>query len=710
MPIKRGFSGRKAQITVFIIIGLIIVIAAGILIFVGQKKQEFKPTIDQIPAELEPIRTFTESCIAKLGEEAVVEIGKHGGYISLDDSYLLNTQYFIMTNNPTESDAVAFSPGSNFKIPYWYYMTSPNACSGNCRFSFGKIPPLEEGSTSIKAQIERYVNRELPKCLNNYKTFSPEFTITPTANADAKVLITDQVIIAVDYPLTIKKQTTNAMQHFNAKVPVNLKNVYDAAMNLALMEPVFGYLERYTMNLISAFSDVDRSKLPTISEYRFDFGPSTYWTKTETKNKIEGILMAYIPLMQVNKSLAYKRITTGSGYQDALYNKVVLPEISNGLSFRFNYLGWPIYFDINSEGELITPASASTSFKSFNFGMQQYEFYYDVSYPVVVEIKSPNDLNKRGYTFWIALEANIRNNAAFNESYTAQKQEDVGKSLFCNQNQRNSGNITMNITDAKTKAALKDAQISYGCGENACFIGSTDENGILNAKFPICTGGLVSFAKENYYSPLSALDTKLNEDKAVKISMEPYRTLNFTIKKKVLRKNAAGDWVLNTNPLSLSDKEISSLVLSRVNSAYDVDFVQASEFRKNISETFEISLIPGKYEVTVNDILYDAITIPKETRKESGGLFHDDIEYTIPEVKFKAEDGVTAGGLMLNNETGLWNVNAASLDSSNLVTFYIVQADPYSFRHIEDLEQMGKTSDYSAQYRRPELEPLFSRE
>ena len=178
----------------------------------------------------------------------------------------------------------------------------------------------------------------------------------------------------------------------------------------------------------------------------------------------------------------------------------------------------------------------------------------------------------------------------------------------------------------------------------------------------------------------------------------------------IVWENAAGDWMLNSNPLSLSDKEFSSLVISRVNSAYDTDFVQASEFRKNISEAFEISLIPGKYEVTINNILYDAITIPQETRKESGGLFSDDIEYTIPEVKFKAEDGITAGGLMLNNATGLWNVNAGALDNSNMVTFYIMKADPYEFSHIEDLEQMGKTEDYSSQYRRPELEPMFSKE
>src|SRR3989338_3468827 len=106
--------------------------------------------------------------------------------------------------------------------------------------------------------------------------------------------------------------------------------------------------------------------------------------------------MSYVPFIQAENSLNYKKIATGNDYQDKLYNLMLLPEISKDLSFSFNYLGWPSYFDINSEGELITPTSASTSFKSFFFGMQQYEFYYDVSYPVVVEIKNPDDLNKRG--------------------------------------------------------------------------------------------------------------------------------------------------------------------------------------------------------------------------------------------------------------------------------------------------------------------------
>ena len=123
----------------------------------------------------------------------------------------LNKAPFTITQNPTESDAVTFTKNSELEIPYWWYLKSSNACSGNCQFST-KRPDLRQSDNSMEKQLERYVNLELKSCLKNFKPFEEQgYQITESGDVKSDVTIaSNDVIVSVDYPLTVEKESFKA--------------------------------------------------------------------------------------------------------------------------------------------------------------------------------------------------------------------------------------------------------------------------------------------------------------------------------------------------------------------------------------------------------------------------------------------------------------------------------------------------------------------
>ena len=103
---------KKGQITIFLIIGVIFVVIAGIIFFMrseGSNIDTANLEIQKVPAELTPIKEFTDSCIESVSKDALQKIGLHGGYIDpLDTFYTAKTIEYDLIN-PTSSDVVFFS-------------------------------------------------------------------------------------------------------------------------------------------------------------------------------------------------------------------------------------------------------------------------------------------------------------------------------------------------------------------------------------------------------------------------------------------------------------------------------------------------------------------------------------------------------------------------------------------------------------------------
>ena len=63
----------KGQVTLFVIIGAIILLAAGMFFFVNKELSEKKPTIDipDVSLEVRPVKTIVETCLRETSKEVI---------------------------------------------------------------------------------------------------------------------------------------------------------------------------------------------------------------------------------------------------------------------------------------------------------------------------------------------------------------------------------------------------------------------------------------------------------------------------------------------------------------------------------------------------------------------------------------------------------------------------------------------------------------
>jgi len=687
---------KKAQVTLFIILGIIIVIGAGIYFAVRQSvtKSELAPglelTLEEVPIEFRPVSSFVETCLTQIAQEGITKLGERGGFINLVQNGINTKQ------DTTNSDAVQFSPNSDYSVPYWWHLSSDNKCSGDCAFTIIPENKLylkkKPAKTSIESQMEEYIQANLRSCLNNFQTLEQQgFTIQEKGEIMPKVVVAeDDIVVYIEYPLQVQKQATEELSKFFVRLPINIKRIYDMAFQLTNFEGEYHFIERDVLNLIVGFSAVDKEKLPPMSETKFRIGKLTTWKKSRVKENLINMLASYIQLLQVYGTRNYQPyIFPGNSLLESLYNRGMLvpgSEDYSSLEVRFNYNPfWNIYFDLNCDGETCKPESVITDFLTL-IGVQNYNFIYDLSFPVEVEIYDPQAFNNRGYTFKFFLEANIRQNSPMKTSFVPLRGIFTETTMLCDDNKRNSGDITINVNDPLTKEGIDDVQIVYSSYEENCLIGST-ENGTYVGKFPIMLGGVVSLLKDDYLSYSQKFDTKLNTENQLDIALQPKLTKKFIVKKRLVAKSDSY-WNLD-GEADLREDEEAYVTLRRQSSLEEGEFSTTAMYSGNQTEMGEIDIAPGVYELSIELIYNKPIRIPSRTIKK------EDESFTIQE--FNLDEGFRVGGAAINVTF------TKEFLKYNEVVFYALNPDivgvPESQRILEDLAYVSNANELSQLYK-----------
>lgn len=100
---------KRGQLTVFIIIGIIILVAGALFYFVEERTSVFNPDVI-IPGEAAPVKEYLDQCIQNTAEKGLIIIGQQGGYIDIPER---------IQRNP--SSYLSYDPFNIIKIPYWQY-------------------------------------------------------------------------------------------------------------------------------------------------------------------------------------------------------------------------------------------------------------------------------------------------------------------------------------------------------------------------------------------------------------------------------------------------------------------------------------------------------------------------------------------------------------------------------------------------------------
>jgi hypothetical protein len=722
---------KRGQITLFIVIGLILLLAAGITIYlftISEPKileQAELPRVQKVPAEAEPIRQYVRSCIETIAKDSLIKVGEHGGYID-------TTGFAYNPFGTTDGNAVQFSRGSELIIPYWWHMESQNDCFSNCDFD-SKRPTIKQ----IQKQLENYMDQNLESCLGNFEAFQG-YTFSKTKPPETEVTIGQKnIIFYIEYPLYAKKGvTTFEIPDYAANIDLNLKEIYDVATKLTELQSQFGYLEKYTNQLISVFSRLDDDALPPISELDIGLGGGTIWTEPQVKEKLTGMLSSYIGLLQVPGTLNYKNRDAPTGIIDpdlhrTLYNRNTavlldedLTEMHPNLAINFNYLDWwDPYVDV-CPGQVCQAENAVSSMPMIGMviGIQRYNFAYDLSFPVLIELSNPDAFKGEGYTFNFFIEHNMRANQPMKTDYQRTQMLDISENtMLCKKEHWTSKNVTIKIKNGKTQQSVDEVQLAFNCGDESCNIGLTS-NGELTTQLPQCIGGMILAEKNGFHPANSLVDTGSSEEQTVMITLEPYRLVDVNTMKWLVKKTGQNAWSLDETGKAHPQRDEETLImLERETSDLEEPFrtsaqVCGGKIKAKIpcgdpprDNSKDIKMLPGKYKVKIYNFRYPqpTVVIPKDLRLFDAGPYADPKRVYIhaEDIVFDKKQPLPTGTAEFE-----WELTKDMLDGSNEITFnylyFALDKIPKSNRKIEDLEQIGKMQTYSTMYRsylEPEL-------
>lgn len=309
-------------------------------------------------------------------------------------------------------------------------------------------------------------------------------------------------------------------------------------------------------------------------------------------------------------------------------------------------------------------------------------------------------------------------NTYYYELYPGVQQQ----TYVCDVDQRNAP-ANFQVVDKVTGAPVEGAGISYICGAQTCTLGLTDSQGELSSNLPVCLGGLLSVSKENYYKANAPVSTTVDQEVQIgDIELQPVIEINATAQKYLLVKEleVIGNrfprtvlrWgTLRDTPTDLDVKEMSLIAYDKIDvGPYEDDFSGVVHVRGADNEYVTARLIPGIYEVTITNILFDDIVIPRYSKKISKSPFGSETIWLGP-VDFQGT--YPSGFLELNEETFYMEVTEEDLQK-DLVTFYAIAPDiPGMLRDpsikvvIEDLEINEEINTYANRHR-DRIRPVFS--
>jgi hypothetical protein len=204
---------KRGQMTVFVIIGILLVIIIGIIFYLyGNKlKVQTEEEVKFDSSSIDSIKTFIQDCINKNSLDAVNLVGKHGGEIQP-----LFYQSWCYPETRTCD-----------KISYLCYTTEYSSC-------YNKKPFLKDYA---EKEIYNYMKSKLNNCIDLEKFRNSGFNIEKNGELKFNVSIGDYAtIVNVNYPLTISKGDSSLkLDKFSKQIDVPLGRLIKNAESLVLL-------------------------------------------------------------------------------------------------------------------------------------------------------------------------------------------------------------------------------------------------------------------------------------------------------------------------------------------------------------------------------------------------------------------------------------------------------------------------------------------
>jgi len=206
---------KRAQVTVFIILGIIILAAIALLFYARSRIFFGTPTPERLEIELDLIKKQVEDCIQEISPEYIERIGLQGGY--------------LITHPGT------YRLYNNYPVSYLCY-NQPG--KPTCTNRMLLLKDMEE-------DLSKHINSGLARCINLQEFKKYGYDIQTGTRKVTVEIGKENVIVSLNYPITIKKDTVEvSVSEFSAIFNYPLGRLYDVSLDIIDGETEFGEFDQ----------------------------------------------------------------------------------------------------------------------------------------------------------------------------------------------------------------------------------------------------------------------------------------------------------------------------------------------------------------------------------------------------------------------------------------------------------------------------------
>ena len=648
---------KQAQITVFIILGIVILAVVAFLLYVSgvfteSSLKQLTEKTQAIPLQAQPVNNYITSCVEETAKEGILLLGSQGGYINIPRDNLPRSVI-----NPFSNSLALFN---GYEVPYWFYESS----NGIQKI---QVPSTQE----MEQQLSNYLNEELNNCLFNLSFFK-EYGIEFQGDIKSEVNIyAERVDVKVVYPVLVNIEgITTSLEQYDVHIRVPLGRMTEMAGEILKKENEEYFLEKFTEDALVLYEEI-----PYHGE-SLDCQPRT-WLKQDIEKQLREILSFNINSLTI--------ADTENSEQEE-YFKVRLPRPNyRDLEAKFIYYPeWPIALEINGGDEILKEESATGSIGLVMnlLCIQSHNFIYDMKYPVLIQLYDDKSLD--GFTFQFATQVILDNNQP--------RENRLGIDEFTATEKRVCASADMPISvyaiDDKTGDLLNNARISFICTGTSCELGETNINSegdyALTTKVPQCLNGIIEVEKDGYSKGSIITNTLSSAD--VFISLKPVFVKDLIIKV-----------IENGNVRNLRDDESAVISFSDELGDYETLVTDESE---------EIGLVESSYSIK-----------GYITRDRSITLEDKDVEYCIDvprrgilgllgstkkECKKTTIEGTTLDSILIGGAEFSYSFDNLE-EGENVIIYLVVDDIPVDVRELQSLYEKIPLYELGENFRYPEL-------
>lgn len=524
---------KRGQITLFIIVGILIMALAGVFIYLRSSKITIEEP-EVLPAEIVPVKEYIDECAKITLTKGVLLMGQQSGYLYFPDS---------IKNDP--SSFLAPMPRSQLIVPYWY---------NNGKSQVPTIKQMEE-------QLSRYMDENLKDCLRNFTPLRQQFDITEAGNITSKTIIgVNDIITTAKYPLNVgvkgTKETTR-ISTFSGSVSVNLRRMYDLAVDVMASENAELFLEDLSIQLMTLGPDIP------FTDVVFQCG-QLRWYKPDVEKAIKDMFYYnfpkirfkgtdHVPFLEQEEKYENLRQYTPEDIGEGKLPKDVPADAYDYFHFYWGAASkdykdlragvlfleeWPFEMTVRpSQGDIMT-SSYGQGFERYlsYLCINMFHFTYDLKYPVEIVIMDDNAFDGNGFNFRFATPVLINHNQGSRENFpvTVTDVPEGNDGGYCDE--RTHEIYDIRAKDTNTFEDIKGANITFNCMNTYyCRLGQTHaEGGLYRLRTDLpsfCRPGAIDVKHEDYMPASAEAEPGTFY---IPIFMTPLKTLNFEAKKRRL--------------------------------------------------------------------------------------------------------------------------------------------------------------------------------